>query len=228
MDKLNVDVRCNVYAEAADVLAENPDHVFVASGGMPAEENLTGANLAMSSWDLLSGDMKAQQDILICDHTGCYEAVATADMLSDKGHTVTLATIDANTATEMGYADRIVFHKRLAAQGVEALAYLKLSGVHKDGNRLVATLTHELTAQTQDIITDQVVLEAGTDPLAEVFFELREGSANKGVTDVDAMANWSPQPDTHQGYTLHLLGNALTSRSIHAALLEAYRLAVYL
>ena len=228
LDKLNVDVRCNVYAEAADVLAENPDHVFVASGGMPAEENLTGANLAISSWDLLSGDMKAQQDILICDHTGRYEAVATADMLSDKGHNVTLATIDANTATEMGYADRIVFHKRLAAQGVETLAYLKLSGVHKDGNRLVATLMHELTAQTQDIITDQVVLETGTDPLAEVFFELREGSANKGVTDVDAMANWSSQPDTHQGYTLHLLGDALTSRSIHAALLEAYRLAVYL
>ncbi len=96
----------------------------------------------------------------------------------------------------MGYTDRIVFHKRLAAQGVITLAYLKLVALRKDGNRLVATLTHELTGQTQEIITDQVVLVTGTDPMADVFFELRDGAANKGISDVDAMANWSPQPQT--------------------------------
>ncbi len=229
LDKLGVDIRCNVYAEAADVLAENPDHVFVATGGMPADQNLPGADLAISSWDILSGDVQAEQEVLVCDHTGRHEPVATADMLSANGRRVTLATIDAHSATEMGYPDRIVFHKRLAAQGVNTLAYLKLSAVRKDGNRLMATLTHELTGQTQEIITDQVVLETGTDPLAEVFFELREGAANKGITDVDAMANWAPQPQhQNQNYTLHRLGDAVTSRSIHAALLEAYRLAVHL
>ena len=229
LDKLGVDVRCNIYAEAADVLAENPDHVFVATGGMPAENSMSGADLTVSSWDILPGDVQAQQDILICDHTGRHEAVATADMLSSKGHRVTLATIDAHAATEMGYSDRVIFHKRLAAQDVTTLAYLKLSAVRKDGNRLLASLTHELTHQTQEITTDQIVLEAGTDPLAEVFFELRDGSANKGITDVDAMANWTPQPPSPtQGYTLHRLGDAVTSRSIHAALLEAYRLAVHI
>ena len=93
LDKLSVDVRCNVYAEAADVLAENPDHVFVATGGMPAEQTLPGAELAISSWDILSGDVRAEQDVLVCDHTGRYEAVATADMLSVKGHRVTLGSI---------------------------------------------------------------------------------------------------------------------------------------
>ncbi len=229
LEKLGVDVRCNIYAEAADILAENPDHVFVATGGIPAEQNLPGAGLTVSSWDLLSGDMRAEQEVLVCDHTGRHEPVATADLLSAKGHQVTMATIDSHSATEMGYPDRMIFHKRLAEQGVNTLAYLKLSAVHKDGNRLVATLTHELTGQTQEITTDQVVLETGTDPLAEVFFELREGSANKGITDVDAMANWSAQPQTHiESYTLHRLGDAVTSRSIHAALLEAYRLAVHI
>ncbi len=228
LEKLGVDVRCNVYAEAADVLAQTPDHVFVATGGMPAEQTLTGAHLAVTSWDLLSGDVQAGQDILICDHTGRYEAVATADMLSANGHAVTLATIDAQSATEMGYTDRIVFHKRLAAQGVQTLAYLKLSALRKDGNRLVATFTHELTGQTRDFTTDQVVLETGTDPLAEVFFDLRDSAANKGVSDVDAMAQWGPQPAVNGGYTLHRIGDAVTSRSIHAALLEGYRLAVHL
>ncbi len=229
LDKLGVDVRCNVYAEAADVLAEIPDYVFVATGGMPAEQNLPGADLVITSWDILSGDARAQQDVLICDHTGRHEAVATADLLSSKGHQVTLATIDAHSATEMGYPDRIVFHKRLAAQDVNTLAYMKLSAVRKDGNRLVATLTHELTGLAQEITTDQVVLEAGTDPLAEVFYELREASANKGITDVDALATWSRQPQIEsQKYSLHRLGDAVTSRSIHAALLDAYRLAVHI
>ncbi len=229
LDRLGVDLRCNIYAEAADVLAENPDHVFVATGGLPSEQSFPGADLAVSCWDILSGDVRAEAQVLICDHTGRHEAVATADLLSARGHKVTLATIDAHSATEMGYPDRVIFHKRLAAQAVDTLAYLKLTALRKDGNRLAATLAHELTGQTQEIVVDQVVLEAGTEPLAEVFFDLREGAANKGITDVDAMAAWAPQPrPDNPGYTLHRLGDAVTSRSIHAAVLEACRLALHL
>ena len=229
LERLGVDVRCNVYAQAADVLAENPDHVFVATGGLPAENAIEGAELAVSSWDILSGDVRAGAEILICDHTGRYEAVSVADLLSGQGHRVTLATIDAHSATEMGYPDRVIFHMRLAAQGVETLAYLKLSALRKEGNRLIATLSHQLTGEVREISADQVVLEAGTEPLAEVFHELREGAANKGITDVDAMAAWAAQPAPRKvGYTLHRLGDAVTSRSIHAALLEAYRLTVHL
>ena len=54
LDKLGIDVRCNIYAEAADVLTESPDHVFVATGGMPAENNISGADLTVPSWDILS------------------------------------------------------------------------------------------------------------------------------------------------------------------------------
>jgi hypothetical protein len=196
---------------------------------MPAEQSFPGAHLAVTSWDILSGDIAAAKDVLICDHTGRHEAVATADHLSALKHRVTLTTIDAHSATEMGYPDRMIFHKRLAAQSVNTLPYQRLSALKKDGNRLVATLTHELTHQAHDVTTDQVVLEVGTDPLAEVFFELRQQSANNGVSDVEAMANWSAQPEpTGKGFSLHRLGDAVSSRSIHAALLEAYRLTVHL
>jgi hypothetical protein len=227
LDRLGVDIRCNIYAEAVDVPGENPNHIFVATGGMPAGPSMPGAELVVSCRDILSGDVQARHEVLICDHTGRYEAVATADHLSSNGHRVTLATIDVQSATEMGYTNRIVFHKRLAVQGVETLPYPGLGSVRRDGTRLIATLTHELTGNTREIATGQVLLETGTDPLAGVFFELCEGAANKGITDIDAMANWAPQPDT-TGYALHRIGDAVTSRSIHAALLEAYRLAVHL
>jgi len=59
--------------------------------------------------------------------------------------------------------------------------------------------------------------------------KLRDRAANKDITDVDAMANWSAKLQVNsKSYTLHHLGDAVTSRSIHAALLEAYRLAVHI
>jgi NADPH-dependent glutamate synthase beta subunit-like oxidoreductase len=35
LERLGVDVRLDVYAEAAEVLAEDPDFVFIATGGIP-------------------------------------------------------------------------------------------------------------------------------------------------------------------------------------------------
>ncbi|RWM49482.1 NADH:flavin oxidoreductase [Mesorhizobium sp.] len=229
LDRLGVDVRYNVYAESCDVLAETPDHVFIATGGLPAAKNFDGADLAVSGWDLLSGDARAARSVLIFDQTGRHEAVAVADHLSAAGHEVTLATSDAQSAAEMGYPDRTVFHKRLAEQGVATHPYLKLRSIRREGNRLVATMEHQLTHALQEWTTDQVVLEAGTDPVTELYDELRNASVNDGVTDVDAMARWEAQPvGDRPGFSLHRLGDAVTSRTIHAALLEAYRLTVHL
>ncbi len=227
LEALGVEVRCNVYADAEDVVAENPDYVFVATGGMPAESPIPGAHLAVSSWDILAGDVQPAQEILICDHTGRYEAASTADHLSAQGAKVTLATIDAHSASEMGYTDRIIFHKQLAAQGVNTLPYLRLTEVRREGNGLVATLTHDLTQKSVAYKTDQVILETGTEPLADVYHELWQSAANNGVTDVEAMAKWVAQPAfAAEGFYLHRLGDAVSSRSIHAAILEAYRIAV--
>ena len=229
LNHLNVEIRCNVFAETEDVIAENPDCVFVATGGIPAEQSIPGAELAVSSWDILSGDVKPAQDILICDNTGRHEAVSCADHLSALGHKVTLVTIDAHSATEMGYPDRAVYRKRLYQQGVSTLPDLRITALHKDGNRFVATLTNELTGQSQDVCADQVIVEAGTDPMAEVFFELKSQSINDGQSDVDALATYGPQPTVNEkGFTLYRIGDSVTSRSIHAAILEAYRIAVWI
>jgi 2,4-dienoyl-CoA reductase-like NADH-dependent reductase (Old Yellow Enzyme family)/thioredoxin reductase len=226
---LGVDIRTNIYAEAGDVLAESPEHVFIATGGLPLEQNFAGAELAVSSWDILSGEVRPGKDVLICDGSGRHAAVSCADHLSALGHRVIFATIDDRAATEMGYTERVVFRKRLYQQGVETLPDMRISTLRRDGDRLVAMLTNELTGKTQEIEADQVMVEAGTEPLAEVFDELQEQSSNKGITDVDAMAAWAAQPEPEKdGFTLYRIGDAVTSRSIHAAILEAYRIAVWL
>ena len=78
---------------------------------------------------------------------------------------------------------------------------------------------------------DQVVVEHGTLPNAELYFELIEGSTNAGELDLDAYIAGRPQervvnPDG--AYQLFRIGDAVASRNIHAAIYEARRISMTL
>ena len=57
------------------MLALNPGVVIVASGGLPDMGDITGLDLCLSSWDVLSGDPVNGQAALVFDetarHAGC-------------------------------------------------------------------------------------------------------------------------------------------------------------
>ncbi len=227
LEHLGVDVRLNCYAQAHEVLAENPDVVFVATGGIPDKLDLEGSELCHSVWEILSGEVRPGDSVLVCDATGRHEAVSCADHLADSGCEVTLVSIDDRIATEMGYAERSVYRKRLHQMGVEMLCDLRIGSVRRNNNLLTAELVNELTGQVFTRTVEQVVVETGTQPINEVFIELRNDSLNDGVTDFDAlMAGRAQLSQTPNGYILHCIGDAVTSRSIHASILEAYRIAV--
>ncbi len=231
LQELGVDVRCNNYADGADVLALEPDVVIVASGGLPNFAELEGADLCCSVWDLLSGDVKPAPEILVYDGTGRHEAPSCAEQLAADGARVTFATIDDRVAAELGYAERPTHRKKLYELGVEVKLDLMLLAVRREGERLVATLRNDLTDDSVEIVTDQVVVERGTFPVDEVFLELKEGSVNRGITDIDALINAEPQPfekAAQGGYRLYRVGDAVSSRSLHAALLDAFRISVAL
>lgn len=229
LEHLGVEVRLNTYADANEVIKENPDVVYVATGGIPHELQFEGGELCNSVWQVLSGEVQAKTSVLVLDEIGRHQAVSCADHLAEQGNKVTLATIDDRIAVEMGYAERVVSRKRLYELEVEMLCDVKVKSVHRRGNVLSAKLLNELTGKTTTITADQIVAETGTQPVDEVFHDLRKGSLNDGVTDIEKLLDGKPQvSDNLQGYTLHLIGDALTCRSIHAAILDAYRLAVCL
>ncbi len=227
LDHLGVTVHLNCYAQENDVLAENPDVVFVATGGIPNELEFEGGELCCTVWELLSGEVRADNTVLIYDGTGRHDAVSCADHLAGLGSNVTLVTIDDRIAAEMGYAERSVSRKRLYQRGVEMLCDLKIKSVRHHDNHLVAEFVNELTGETLTRTAGQVVVETGTQPVNEVFHGLRSGSINDGVSDLELLLAGKPQ--LHQasnGYILHQIGDAVSSRSIHAAILDAYRIAV--
>jgi len=231
LEHLGVAVHFNTYANGADVLALHPDVVIVASGGLPNFGDLEGDDQCHSVWDMLSGHVKPGNRILVYDGTGRHEAVSCAEQLAIGGAKVIIATIDDRIGAEMGYAERSVHRKQLYLQGVTVRIDLTLLAVRRDGVQLRATLRNDLTDESVEIETDQVIVDRGCYPHDDVFQELRESAANRGVTDIDALINAQPQPfqiAEEGGYLLYRIGDAVSSRSAHAALLDAYRIAIAL
>lgn len=225
--RLGAVVRLNHYAEPADVRAEQPDTVLIATGGIPDLDWLDGAEHCSSVWEVLDGNPPSGQEVLVFDGTGRHEAISCSDHLAEAGCTVTHVTPDDRVAIEMGYTERVVYRKRLYERGVEIVCDRRLTKVEPGRNRLQATLVNELTGVVETRSVDKVVVEHGTTPVDELFHALRADSMNDGVTDIAALLEGRSQRTampSERGFDLHRIGDAVTSRSIHAAIYDALRL----
>ena len=228
LEHLGVTIRMNHYVEAEDVQSLQPDVIIVATGGLPNFGDLQGKEHCNSVWDVIGGDVQPAQEILVYDGTGRHEALSCAQFVASKGAETIFATIDDRPAAELGYAERPVHRKELYKLGVGVKTDLMIKAVQPLGNKLQATLDNDLTGQSTTITVDQVIIERGTTPADELFYQLRSSSNNDGVTDIDALLECRSQPGTDTGFELYRVGDAVSSRSLHAALLDAYRLCIAL
>jgi 2,4-dienoyl-CoA reductase-like NADH-dependent reductase (Old Yellow Enzyme family)/thioredoxin reductase len=229
LERLGVHVRLNTYAGDAEVMAEQPDAVVVATGGVPDTSWLDGGEHCQTVWDVLAEPSLAKDDVIVFDGTGRHHAVSTALHLAEQGRTVQFVTLDDNIALEMEYSARVVYRKRFAERGVKSHVDRQLVKVERSGNRLAATFRHELTGALMQFEASQVIVENGTVPVCEVYDTLRAASLNNGITDIDALIERTPQVTRGRfaggGYELHRIGDAVTSRGVHSAVYDALRLA---
>ena len=228
LDRLGVDVRLNTFAEAAEILAEAPDTVIVATGGLPDLDWLDGAELCLSVWDVLDGQPVPGERVLVHDGTGRQAAASCALMLTGQGRRVTLSTPDDAVAVEMPYQDRSGFRKAFAQRGVAQVTDARLVAVRRVEGQLEAVYRNTYSGEEFRHRAECVVVEHGTAPLDEVFDSLREASENRGITDAALLrsrAGGEAPLAAATGFALHRIGDAVASRDIHAAILDGYRLA---
>ena len=227
LEELGVDVRLNTFAEAPDVLNETPDVVIVATGGMPDIDRIDGAELCTTAWDVLTGAVALEDDIIVYDGTGRNPAIAAAEFAAQAGKSVSLVALDGSFGPEMTYSERVSWKQRQYDLNIPVSLDLQLTQVRRDANRLTATFVNEMTGQPVDMQADQIVVERGTLPADEVFHDLRSASRNDGVTDIDCLLANKPQPqgqNSDGAFELHRVGDAVSSRNIYSAILDAARL----
>jgi hypothetical protein len=74
---------------------------------------------------------------------------------------------------------------------------------------------------------DPVVVEHGTESAQELYDDLVPPSSNEGAVDYDALLAGGPQEvvrNPEGGFRLYRVGDALASRNVPAAILDAARL----
>jgi 2,4-dienoyl-CoA reductase-like NADH-dependent reductase (Old Yellow Enzyme family) len=228
--RLGVDIRYNLYAEAADVLALAPDMVVIATGGLPQPPEMAGADLGVSSWDILSGAAKPAPRVLVYDDNGAHPGMSAAEVLSQAGSVVELVSPERFFAPEIGGMNHVPYMRAFQAAGTRVTIATRLTAIRREGNELIATLGSDYASGwAEERRVDQVVLEHGTAPLDELYFALKPLSRNLGAVDHAALVGTGevfPVKQAGAGFTLYRIGDAVASRNIHAGIYDALRYGV--
>ena len=217
----------NTYAEAADILAEKPDIVVIATGGVPQGVPLkTGGDLVVTAWDILSGDVKPGSNVLLFDDAGDHAALQAAQLIAEAGGHVEVMTPDRTFAPDVMGMNLVPYMRALQKRDVTFTVTWRLLSVARDGNRLKATIGSDYSDLTREAHYDQVVVNHGTLPLDQVYFALKPHASNLGAVDHGALIDGRKQAlkGGPKGFQLFRIGDAVSARNIHAAIYDALRL----
>jgi len=228
-EKLGVTFHFNTWADADSIEAEKPDVVIVATGGLPHTEVLSKGNeFVVSAWDIISGDVKPGSNVLIFDDAGDHAGLQAAEILAQAGAKVEIMTPDRSFAPEVMAMNLVPYMRSLQKLDVAFTVTYRLLAVEKAGNQLVAHIGSDYGGIVRQRSFDQIVVNHGTIPLDDLYFELKPSSSNLGEMSYEQLIAGQPQSVVRNGegqFQLFRIGDAVAARNTHAAIYDGLRLA---
>mgnify|MGYP001454513631 CR=1 FL=1 len=228
-EKHGVDFRFDTWAEAHTVRAEDPDVVIVATGGVPHTDVLArGNDLVVSSWDIISGDVKPGANVLVYDDAGDHAGLQAAEAVAEAGAKVEIMTPDRSFAPEVMAMNLVPYMRALQKRDVTFTVTFRLEAVHREGNELLAVIGSDYGGVRKERTFDQIVVNHGTVPLEELYFELKPHSVNLGEISYDELLAGRPQSVARNpagAFRLFRIGDAVAARNTHAAIYDGLRIA---
>lgn len=225
--RLGAEVRLAWEATPDRVADELPDVVIVATGGRPNPGDVPGSEHALSTWRILAGDERPTGRVLVYDEHGEHQALSCAELLTKTGCQVELATPARVVGEELGSINFAVHLRELYGGGVLLTPDHRLTAIERTADGLRVALGNEYTRTPVIRDVHALVLELGTLPVDQLYFDLVPGSSNGGEVDWDALVDGRPQTirsNPAGGYQLFRIGDAVASRNVHAAVHDALRL----
>ncbi|MBE0596993.1 MAG: mycofactocin system FadH/OYE family oxidoreductase 2 [Desulfuromonadales bacterium] len=124
VDQAGVQVQLKVEVTAEQVLAATPDVVIIATGSVPKDHPVSGADgpSIYNVWQVLDGHVELGElgeRVCLIDYDGHHRATATAEFLAIRGKTVHMITPSLFVGAELGPAqDLYLTRQRLLQKGV--------------------------------------------------------------------------------------------------------------
>jgi hypothetical protein len=104
----------------------------------------------------------------------------------------------------------------------------RLEAAEKSGNQIIAYVGSDYGGVAKQRIVDQIVINHGTIPLDELYFELKPLSSNFGELSHDQLLSGKPQSvvrNSEGKFQLFRIGDAVAARNTHAAIYDGLRIA---
>jgi NADPH-dependent 2,4-dienoyl-CoA reductase/sulfur reductase-like enzyme len=227
-EALGVTFRFNTWADADTVIQEGPDVVIIATGGLPHTEVLTSGNdLVVSTWDIISGDVKPGMNVLLFDDAGDHAGLQAAEIVAKSGARIEVMTPDRSFAPEVMAMNLVPYMRSLQRLETTFTVTYRLEAAQRDGNELVAFVGSDYGGIRKERRVDQIIVNHGTVPLDDLYYELKPLSQNLGAVDHNDLVAGRPQAillNPGGGFQLFRIGDAVSARNTHAAIYDALRL----
>ncbi len=226
--KNKVKFNFNIYATKEIIQKENPDVIIIATGGIPNTDIFeSGNDFACSTWDIISGTVNIEDDVILFDDNGAYPGLQAAETIINKGSKLEIITPERFFSPEIGGLNHVAFAKQFIDHDVLITINKRIKSIEKDGNRLSAIIGSDYSSKIEKKKTSQIVVEHGTIPNSELYFELKNESKNLGSIDYNLLikGKLSEKVINNNGkYFLYRVGDAVSSRNIHASIYDSLRI----
>jgi N-methyl-L-proline demethylase len=228
LKRLGVTVGYDTFAEPDDVRNLEPDVVIIATGGLPQLPELAdGEDRVVTSWDVLSGDVTPTGEVLLYDDNGTHSAMSAAEMIARSGASLEIVTPERMLAIDVGGLNHVPYARAFNETNTRITLNQRVLAVRPELGRLCVELGSDHSTHRTARHVDSVVVDFGTAVNADLYFELKPESSNRGAVDYGALMEGRPQSlrrNDNGRYQLFRIGDAVSSRNIHAAIYDALRL----
>ena len=220
----------NTWAEVSEVMALSPDVVIVATGGIADTELFDDGNdLVVSAWDIISGNVKPGENVLVFDDAGDHPGLQAAEVIAKAGAKIELMTPDRTVSPDVMGMNLTPYMREMQDLNVSFTIAKRVVAVRQEDNQLCAEVSSDYR---EDLCLkqsyDQIVVNHGTIPLTDIYFELAPHSSNGGEVDYEALIKGERQGITSNEagtFQLFRIGDAVSARNIHAAIYDGLRYA---
>ena len=175
--KAGVTVRLETEVTTAQVLAEKPDVVIIATGSIPKAFPVGGSDGpgVCNVWQVLQGEAVLGDSVCLIDYDGHHRATATAELLAIRGKKVHIITSSLFIGAELGPTqDLYLTRQRLLQKGVTFtpdIAVMEVGG--EIGAKTVKGFNVYSNQWDEWGPFDNLVLAMGQQTVDELYFSLK-------------------------------------------------------